>query len=860
MTALDWALSQSHGEVADFLRQADAPAESMQAAEQESAEEAVIAPVALNVEVTELTDGVSLAGASELNKNVDSSGICGAEAEHTQTNPSREAEVLRQALDFDAAVVQCPENVLCGRYYILPAFPLLASGTTVVLAAMDFGLSTDYTAVYQQFCKKKEGTGGGGNSPKAQLLKMSSSNFRSCVEFLQTPCPPYQLPPLRVKQSADELFVKYALESTSGIFLALHEFLQFCQDCLGKCRQVAIKFMRDEAAFHWERSIREQGQLSSNFVAGLITAVPVESMQSAVESLVFTDPFGTVRKMKYYPHALVMPAADRSMDSIIRQERPDVGYTRELMREVAQALQHIHHSGIMHGNLNALNVVRIDSKMVLLDLGSAVQFGDAGSATGARFSSGVLPPEMFATLTKEEEEQYEEYWKDEMRKGSEVWAKICPVKLHNGSAVVVRTVDEDRPDGNGLPYDLVSASDMVDIWAFGLLMYCCVNPTGNSLLSVNQDGDLVRTIENFDAASNWGDDEFTSAVLHNVPDPLAADLLLKILRRNPAHRYDITQILAHPYFTDPCSKKREAKLCQVSILKQRKLMTKIDRQAEAVYHCSEQVLDVADKVFLQIKKTDMVLMRSVFLDSSSSSAELMVPTCFILVNRRIVAEDSENVASDAITSSNWIENLSDLGNSDEELFLYLLDEFTMQPVLSVSSNTAAAGAEYPFPVRNPAEFVPAVLPLLLLSMKATALRHGTASLASSIGHPNSQPMSSQLATAWTGSLDTAASLQEFSGLLDSAEDATTHITGHDNDSPEAVRIRARYVRDTALKTLQSLYAQHSGLYEAQLPAVHGSKASFCGLRRICVPGGFACWTQEANVRDIRSAGLEVSAL
>jgi serine/threonine protein kinase len=824
MTALDWAVSQEHEEIAALLRRAAETVDDAEVTEVSQPAPATSAPAAATATPTP-------------------SPTPTVQAEPMPLLPAADLKCLRQALEFDASTVKYKDNVFAERYYIKPEFPIHASSTSVVVAALDFGLSVDYEEVFKLHCKKKD-----ASSPKAQL-KMTSSSFQACYEALQTSSAPYQHPPLVTRKTADELFARYAKESTTGIFMAQHEFVQMCKDLLGATRDVAIKFMRDEAPCRWESNIRQLGQLQSCYVVGAIGAVSEGELRAAAKALVVADPSGTVRRMQYFPHPLVMPAADRSLDSILRQERPDTAYTREIMRQVAEALQHLHQHGVMHGDLYALNIIRIGGRMALVDLDAAVEFGDAGSVTGAKFSSGVLPPEMFATLTREQEEEFEEYWREDVDSNSELWGKICPVKLRNGSAIVVRTVHPDRADGSGLPYDLVNASDMVDIWSYGLLLYCAMNPTGNSLFSVNQDGDLVRTEENFNAAANWTDDEISNAILHNIPDPLAADLLQKILRRNPAQRSDVTSILAHPFFTDPSAKKRDAKVCQISILKQRKLMLKRDQQAEAIYHCTEHVVDVSDEAFLQIKKTDTVLLRSVF-----DTAEAAVPTCFILVDRKIVSADASPAAG-AITSANWIENLSDLSNTDEEKYLYLLDEFTMQPILTAPVGKDAAHTEYPFTIRHPSEFVPAVLPLLLLSMKATAMLHGTASLTNSLGHPD-PPVPLSQAVAWTGSLDTSTSLLEFSNLMDGAEEATAHLTGYNNHTPEAVKVRAAYVRDSALKELRNLYAEHTVLYTHS----EADHASFCGLRRVVVPGGFMCWTQEENARNIKAGMSAVTHL
>jgi serine/threonine protein kinase len=67
-----------------------------------------------------------------------------------------------------------------------------------------------------------------------------------------------------------------------------------------------------------------------------------------------------------------------------------------LLKGVAQAIQHLHENRIIHGDIKALNVVIKDEKTVqLIDLDASVNFDEYA---GAKFSSGVLPPEMFAKL------------------------------------------------------------------------------------------------------------------------------------------------------------------------------------------------------------------------------------------------------------------------------------------------------------------------------------------------------------------------------------------------------------------------------------------------------------------------------
>eukprot|EP01032_Pedospumella_encystans_P008917 gene8917-10535_t len=868
MTALDWAISQEHFLVADFLRKYTLGSSSKDSSN--GTPKAALKPEVAPITVVELEDvdmqsvSTTLSNISNVSEVARPTAVSPAARNALQgtstleskssteffTTSSGDLHALRKSLEFDPASLHLKDNILCNRYYILPGFPLHVSDTAVLVHAVDFGLKADYEEVYKKFAKRVPVE----DKISPRNTKMSASTYKACLESLKEPCAPLVLPSFKKKLTGvntDELFSKYAQESKSGIYISQEEFVRLCKDLMGDTRKIVIKFMRDEGPFRWEFAIRKMGRLDPECVVGTITAVPEDELFADVQKLILTDPSGTARPMRNYPFALIMPAADRSLDSIIRQERPCTSFSRQIMQQVAAAVQHIHQRGVMHGDLYALNVARLEGRMVLIDMDSAVEFGDVGSITGDKFSSGVLPPEMFATLDQDQLDQLSDYWADERDKKSAVWAKIKPVMLRNGKGIVVRTVRADRPDGSGLPYDLVPASDTIDVWSFGLLFYCMMNPTGNGLFNVTQAGDLVRNEENFYAAANWTDEDLSSAVLHNVPDMLAADLLLKLLRRNPADRLDIVQILAHPFFADPRGKSREGRAAAQHVLKLRERMQALDRQQDCILHNTERVFDVSDPAFLQIKKTDTILMRSVF-----DSNELIVPTCFILVNKPIVRAEEATGAPGQITTANWLKNLSDLSNTDEDLYLYLLDEFTMQPVLSfapqktrsprsISFTGTPQKAEYPFHIQNPAEFVIAVLPLLLLSMKASALLHGSSSLSTSLGHPPA-PLPGNGAVAWAGSLDVLDSLTEFSHLQESAEEATVHLTGRDNSTPEAIKVRAKFVRDTALKELCALFGEHHALYDGL------GEPTFCGLRRVVIPGGFVCWTQPESIDNLRS--------
>ena len=104
------------------------------------------------------------------------------------------------------------------------------------------------------------------------------------------------------------------------------------------------------------------------------------------------------------------------MKNIFDAERPSLIDTRKMTKSVGEAMGHLHSLHLMHGDLKMLNVVRMGSQLKLIDLDAIASFSSVGSSNlltyaGAKFSSGILPPEMFACLTKQEVLKYIAYWR-----------------------------------------------------------------------------------------------------------------------------------------------------------------------------------------------------------------------------------------------------------------------------------------------------------------------------------------------------------------------------------------------------------------------------------------------------------------
>lgn len=94
------------------------------------------------------------------------------------------------------------------------------------------------------------------------------------------------------------------------------------------------------------------------------------------------------------------------------------------------------------------------------------------------------------------------------------------------------------------PYELVEASPAADIWAFGLLMFQLCS--GRPLMSIDErSGHLLDICDIVD----WTMDRAMTMIYSYISDPLAQDILLRLLAPIECRRYEsFISILDHPFF------------------------------------------------------------------------------------------------------------------------------------------------------------------------------------------------------------------------------------------------------------------------------------------------------------------------
>ena len=195
-------------------------------------------------------------------------------------------------------------------------------------------------------------------------------------------------------------------------------------------RVVVVKLMLNQDQYEREVSVRKRG-LADKFVVPILQTSETEGLKEFWVTNVAEQGYPC------YDYGIIMEFADRNTDSIMRQERPKLEDVQQLLQMLIDALAHLESHKVIHGDIKLLNIVRVKGIIKLIDM-DAVANLDGSGFMGVKFSSGVLPPEMFVVLDGLGVERFKEYWREDFEGRSELWRKIEPRWSNAGDAIVVK--------------------------------------------------------------------------------------------------------------------------------------------------------------------------------------------------------------------------------------------------------------------------------------------------------------------------------------------------------------------------------------------------------------------------------------
>jgi serine/threonine protein kinase len=626
----------------------------------------------------------------------------------------------RSAIDNATSVIRCALEkriLFMGRFELVKGPPVHLSDTSVVLQAIDRQAVDEYGVQFDIVLKEQ------CNPPHA--TDIDKDGLRKGLSRLGF-------------ETGDERFDSYFVQSdvNKDGRISRDEFVGICNTVVNNDRQgrVVLKFMKNKEQFQREVDSRRNHTLDHNYVVHITEYYSTDvddDFRSALES----NRHVHVEDLSAYKYAIVMPFADRNLDTIFRSERPSDIKIRGIAKEIADAIAHLHKNDMIHGDVKLLNAVRVGSRHRLIDLDASVTIGE-GSFVGAKFSSGVLPPEMIAELTVDKFKKCMAYFKTNVSPAT--LEKIKP-KAVTGSIttfavktfLTVQSKKEQFDENNNLvwrvcpepvetedlplPYKLVDATAAIDIWSFGALLYEL--HTGETLFAVNRDHDL-KDGANMKELCTWNDEKMMSK-LGKVSDRSAYSLLKKVLSADPTKRYKtMEELLKDGYFT-ALNPAETLELLAQSV-------------TEKVIQNATMVMEIkTEKVLDLIEMSTRMTCNAIF-----EATEVNTPACFIILPEELPGKlvDFEtgdedhwgdrfdymqqvlDKVSSCITAPRLDFALDSIKREfiEKPMFLYLVDEYTGKPVVT-------KGGVYPIQIDVRKKEAKKFLAVMAVGMKAVAV-------------------------------------------------------------------------------------------------------------------------------------------
>jgi serine/threonine protein kinase/ankyrin repeat protein len=301
--------------------------------------------------------------------------------------------------------------------------------------------------------------------------------------------------------------------------------------------RVAIKFMQTKEQFLREKETRQHlekhfatsgGIRSSPRILPILASFDGETDISIAKKL---NAWGLETK----PFILVLPATKGTLLSIIEKESEGENanegstdesnthipttrhpsWTEEVIRainQIAEALADLHAAGLVHGDVEPQNIVRVDSHYKLIDMGAAVH---VGQPVGLKLSTAYTAPEIALSLPDDH--------------------AFPPTTLSSPSISI----------SAGYFVSDVVASPSLDAWSLGVTLY---HMMARQSLFHADDFDNLALSTDLNVLRQWSDKEKIER-LSRINNREARHLLSLLLYRDPLKRPSMQKVLSHAFLT-----------------------------------------------------------------------------------------------------------------------------------------------------------------------------------------------------------------------------------------------------------------------------------------------------------------------
>ncbi len=228
----------------------------------------------------------------------------------------------------------------------------------------------------------------------------------------------------------------------------------------------------------------------------------------------------------------------------------------------------------------------------------------------------------YSLNTCENVENFAAVW-DRLLFHSALWSRVRPrISSDERYAYLIKTFNDVTDDSSvveaaSLPYELVKPSEQIDIWGFGALLFSlCANV---SLYHLQFNGDLGDG-KAFEELYGWTTDKAETAIRAHVSDPLAQDLLLRVLVTKETRMDNMDEVLLHPFFGPASSQEAQMILAR---------------------HEEEQLLQeetVAIKRMTNAARRNITNSTERLCKIIHDQKKIVVPTCLVVLPYRLESE------------------------------------------------------------------------------------------------------------------------------------------------------------------------------------------------------------------------------
>eukprot|EP00566_Odontella_aurita_P003280 CAMPEP_0113540506 /NCGR_PEP_ID=MMETSP0015_2-20120614/8516_1 /TAXON_ID=2838 /ORGANISM="Odontella" /LENGTH=975 /DNA_ID=CAMNT_0000440313 /DNA_START=135 /DNA_END=3063 /DNA_ORIENTATION=+ /assembly_acc=CAM_ASM_000160 len=326
------------------------------------------------------------------------------------------------------------------------------------------------------------------------------------------------------------------------------------------------------------------------------------------------------------------------------------------------------------------------------------------------------------------------------------------------------------PPVGGSSFEESPSQPAWDLWSLGCVLFALVFKT--ELWQTDRDGKISS--EDRAALAGWTEADVWHRVLSAASDfggsgkdwtdeeTAAIDLIVKLLDPTPGGRFrhfelGIVSVHQHEFIEgQPLSPPSLA-----AFTGRRHFLTSEHGDRER-YHRLTSTLDLNER--WELKRALDVLLLGAF---EPPAHEARVPTSFVVLRRPLPLDGRMRNPEEALWEGvRWLKAFesvaphvrralldrdvrsigrfwsaveSDGHHADDDgdgyRYFYLVDDVTGEPVLPVDADDVIGrhGAPYPIPVKDRSDVLPALLPLMHLTMRSAALRRGAAGLARLFG-------------------------------------------------------------------------------------------------------------------------------